>query len=182
MKLVGTQGSAGATRSVAGGRGRHFDGLAGPTEQSARALASPHGILGHAARAIEGTHGICGACPCSYTNYARSCSWPRRSNKLASETHAAGLFSTGPSLQHAHHLQRIGSVTSPQVQTIAVPWHLTRNACLTFDLTFNCGLEHVPSGPRTACPGLQSMRLGKACRNKMHQIHLNMFLISIYMS
>lgn len=64
MKLVGTQGSAGATRSVAGGRGRHFDGLAGPTEQSARALASPHGILGHAARAIEGTHGICGALGC----------------------------------------------------------------------------------------------------------------------
>lgn len=120
------------------------------------------------------------SCPCSYTNYARSCSWPRRSNCQRNTCRC--LFSTGPSLQHAHHLQRIGSVTSPQVQTIAVPWHLTRNACLTFDLTFNCGLEHVPSGPRTACPGLQSMRLGKACRNKMHQIHLNMFLISIYMS
>ena len=93
MKLVGTQGSAGATTSVAGGRGRHFDGLAGPTEQSARALASPHGILGHAARAIEGTHGICGALGCRLMplrsiRITRAAA-PGPGGGIVSETHAA---------------------------------------------------------------------------------------------
>jgi hypothetical protein len=156
LKLVGTQGTAGATRSVAGGSGRHFDGLAGPTEQSARVLASPHGILGRPARAIEGTHGNCGALGCRlmplYEVRAQLLLAPKvklsaKHMSLSVLYWAKSAARPPPATRWERHKPTCSDDHSPMLSH--------PNACLTFDLTFNWGLEHVPSGPRTACPGLQ---------------------------
>jgi hypothetical protein len=171
LKLVGTQGTAGATRSVAGGSGcgRHFDGLAGPTEQSARVLASPHGILGRPARSTgDGRNARQLRCSwlqtvdsCPYTKYARSCSWLRRSNcqrntcrSLSALYWAKSAARPSPATRWERHKPTCSDDHSPMLSH--------PNACLTFDLTFNWGLEHVPSGPRTACSGLQIDETGES--------------------